>query len=252
MGRLAEGVVGAGRLPEPSEIVAAIQEIVLPKRDLVGLKVLVTAGPTREPIDPVRYLSNRSSGKMGYAIASVATQRGATVTLISGPVSLPAPQNVEVMFVQTAQEMADAVLASVETQDVVIQAAAVADFRPAVVADKKLKKRDDVTAITLEPTVDIAVEVGKRKQPGQTLVGFAAETNDLEANAEAKLVSKNLDLLVANDVTAPGAGFETETNIVTFFQPGQEAESLPLLSKTKVAHELWNRIQMLRRATIES
>lgn len=245
VGRLAEGVVGAGRLPEPADIVVAIRETLAHRGDLAGLNILVTAGPTREPIDPVRFLSNRSSGKMGYAVAAVAAERGAKVTLVSGPVSLPAPPNVEIVRVQTAEEMADAVLGRSDHQDVIVQAAAVADFRPVQVADQKLKKRNGVSAIELKETMDIAAVVGKRKRPGQTLVGFAAETNDLLANAETKITSKNLDLIVANDVTEPGAGFETDTNRVTFLAPGIR-HATPLLSKGEVARELWNQIMRLR------
>ncbi|MBC7804811.1 MAG: bifunctional phosphopantothenoylcysteine decarboxylase/phosphopantothenate--cysteine ligase CoaBC, partial [Akkermansiaceae bacterium] len=250
VGRLAEGVVGPGRLPEPADIVTAIRETLALRSDLAGLRVLVTAGPTREPVDPVRFLSNRSSGKMGYAVAAVAAERGAEVTLISGPVALPPPPGVEVVRVETAEQMADAVLSRSGNCDVVVQAAAVADFRPVQVADQKLKKRNGVSAIELKETMDIAAVVGKQKRPGQTLVGFAAETNELLANAQAKIVSKNLDLIVANDITEPGAGFDTDTNRVTFLRPGAESESRPLLSKTEVAHELWNRVLMLRHATI--
>ena len=246
VGRLAEGVVGAGRLPEPAEIVDAIRAILFPPGDLAGLTVLVTAGGTQEPIDPVRYLGNRSSGKMGYAIAGEAARRGATVTLVSAPVSLTAPASVELVSVTTAEEMADAVIPRAASSDIVVQAAAVADFRPKVVAPDKLKKRDGVSVIELKETLDIAAVVGKHKRPGQILVGFAAETSDVLANAGAKLSAKNLDLLVANDVSEPGSGFGTDTNRVTFLRPGTAPEPLPLLPKSDVARELWDRVTTIR------
>ncbi len=246
VGRLAEGVVGAGRLPEPTEIVDAIRAILFPPGDLAGLTVLVTAGGTQEPIDPVRYLGNRSSGKMGYAIAGEAARRGATVTLVSAPVSLTAPASVELVSVTTAEEMADAVIPRAASSDIVVQAAAVADFRPKVVAPDKLKKRDGVSVIELKETLDIAAVVGKHKRPGQILVGFAAETSDVLANAGAKLSAKNLDLLVANDVSEPGSGFGTDTNRVTFLRPGTAPEPLPLLPKSDVARELWDRVTTIR------
>ena len=246
VGRLAEGVSGVGRLPEPAEILAVVIDTLTKRGDLSGLTVLVTAGPTREPVDPVRYLSNRSSGKMGYAIAQIAAERGATVILVSGPVSLPAPPQVKVVRVETAAEMAHAVLAHAATADIVVQAAAVADFRPATIADHKLKKADGLRVIELAATIDIAAEVGNRKRPHQILVGFAAETNDVLTNAQAKLAAKHLDLIVANDITEPGAGFDTDTNRVTFLRPGTEPESLPLLSKRDVARELWDRVVSLR------
>jgi phosphopantothenoylcysteine decarboxylase/phosphopantothenate--cysteine ligase len=187
---------------------------------------------------------------MGYAVSAVAAERGASVTLVSGPVSLPAPPNVQVVRVESAEQMADAVLTRSHQFDVIVQCAAVADFRPVRVADQKLKKRDGVSVIELKETLDIAAVVGMHKHVGQILVGFAAETNDLLANAATKIASKNLDLIVANDVTEPGAGFETDTNRVTFLRPDTEPEKLPLLSKRDVARELWDRVLTLRRATI--
>ena len=242
VGRLAEGVVGAGRLPEPAEIVKAIRAVLFPPGDLVGIRVLVTAGGTQEPLDPVRYIGNRSSGKMGFAIAAEAASRGASVTLIVASTTAPVPPNIETVRVETAAQMLDAVLSRADAADVVVQCAAVADFRPAHFASDKLKKRDGMTAIALEPTTDIAAEVGQRKRSGQFLIGFAAETSDVLANAHAKLAAKNLDLLVANDVSEVGSGFGTDTNRATFLIPNALPEALPQLPKTEVARELWNRV----------
>lgn len=247
VGRLAEGIVGPGRLAEPPQIVEEVKRVLRTGRDLAGLRVLVTAGPTREPIDPVRFLSNRSSGKMGYAVAEAAAARGAVVTLVTGPVSLPVPPGVaETVRVETAAQMEEAVLSRSDVQDVIVQSAAVADFRPAHAAVQKLKKADGVTALELAHTNDFSVTLGQRKRPGQTLVGFAAETEKLEAHARAKLASKNLDLIVANDVTAPGAGFEVETNVVTFLLPDGAVEPLPQMPKRAVADSIWDRVKVLR------
>ncbi len=212
-GRLAGGDVGAGRLAAPATIVAAVERV-LTEPDFAGLHVLVTAGGTREPIDPVRYLSNRSSGKQGHAIADEAARRGAKVTLVT-TTDRGADAGVDVVRVQTAAEMAHAVLSRSEGCDVVVMAAAVADFRPVSVADRKIKKDVGVPQIVLEPTTDILAALGGRKRPGQTIVGFAAETDDVEANARAKLARKGADLVVANDVAAPNVGFEHDTNAVT-------------------------------------
>ena len=245
-GFLACGDSGAGRMSEPKDIFDAIENILCPKRDLEGLSVLVTAGPTQERIDPVRYISNRSSGKMGYAIAEAAAKRGAKVTLVSGPVKLETPQGVERADILSTQDLYDVMTARCPQMDVVIQAAAPADFTPAVVADQKIKKHGDGDlTITLRQTPDVAAQVGRLKKPGQILVGFAAETNDVLENAEGKLRKKNLDMIVANDVTAPGAGFDVDTNIVTFVT-AQGKETLPCLPKTQVAEELLNRVMKLR------
>jgi len=250
VGRLAEGIVGAGRMAEPAEILEAVTRLLSRAGDLAGLRVLVTAGPTREPVDPVRYLTNRSSGKMGYAVAEAAAARGAAVTLVTGPTALPIPAGVEAVRVETAAQMAEAGLQRAEDCDVVVQAAAVADFRPANPADRKIKKGAGFDAIALEPTQDIAAALGARKRPGQTLVGFAAETDAVEANARKKIANKNLDLIVANDVTAPGAGFEVETNVVTFLTPdGVPPEPLPQMPKRAVADALWDRVLGLRQST---
>ena len=212
-GRLAGGDVGAGRLAEPATIVAAVARV-LTEPDLAGLHVLVTAGGTREPIDPVRFISNRSSGKQGHALAEVAAQRGAKVTLVT-TTERPAGPGVEIVRVQTAAEMEQAVLSRSGGCDVVVMAAAVADFRPVEQAGRKIKKDGGVPRVVLEPTTDILATLGARKHPGQTIVGFAAETDDVLDNARGKLERKGADLIVANDVSAPGTGFEHDTNAVT-------------------------------------
>jgi phosphopantothenoylcysteine decarboxylase/phosphopantothenate--cysteine ligase len=241
VGRLAEGIVGAGRLAEPVEIIEVIRETLARRQDLAGLRVLVTAGPTREAIDPVRFISNRSSGKMGYAIAAAAAARGAMVTLVTGPTKLPVPAGiVETVSVETAAEMETAVLPRAETQDVIVQCAAVADFRPARTAAQKIKKGDGLTVIELAPTNDFSVTLGERKSPGQILIGFAAETENLDSNARAKLARKNLDLIVANDVTKEGAGFDADTNIVTLIPHTGIATPFPVMSKGAVAHAIWD------------
>jgi phosphopantothenoylcysteine decarboxylase/phosphopantothenate--cysteine ligase len=211
-GRLAGGDIGAGRLAEPATIVAAAERV-LTDPDFAGLHVLVTAGGTREPIDPVRFLSNRSSGKQGHAIADEAARRGAKVTLVTTTDRDAAP-GTDLVRVQTAAEMEHAVLSRSDGCDVVVMAAAVADFRPVDAAGHKIKKDAGVPRIVLEPTTDILAALGTRKRPGQTIVGFAAETDDVETNARGKLRRKSADLVVANDVSAPGAGFEHDTNAV--------------------------------------
>jgi phosphopantothenoylcysteine decarboxylase/phosphopantothenate--cysteine ligase len=233
-GRLAGGDVGHGRLASPETIVAAV-DAVLSVPDLAGLRVLITAGGTREPIDPVRFLGNRSSGKQGHAIAIAAVQRGARVALVTTS-ALPVPAGVEVVAVQTAAEMHDAVVSRSADADVVVMAAAVADFRPVAAAEQKLKKADGIPEIRLEPTVDILAALGERKLPGQTLVGFAAETSDVAINAQAKLRAKGADLLVANDVTAAGVGFEHDTNAVVIYGAGGAIAHVELCSKVAVAH----------------
>jgi len=243
-GRLAGGDVGAGRLPEPQEIVeeaarilAATKAAPRADRPLAGRRVLITAGGTREPVDPVRYLSNRSSGRQGHALAEVAFELGARVTLVTTS-ALPAAPGVEVVAVETAADMADAVLSRAETADLVVMAAAVADYRPAVVARTKLHKNDGPPELRLVPTLDILAELGRRRRPGQVLVGFAAETGALAERACAKLEDKDVDLLVGNDVTAEGAGFEHETNAVTLFFRGGARTEIPLQSKQAVARAI--------------
>ncbi|MGH9136257.1 MAG: bifunctional phosphopantothenoylcysteine decarboxylase/phosphopantothenate--cysteine ligase CoaBC [Acidimicrobiales bacterium] len=233
VGRLAGGDVGAGRLAEPATIVRVAERVLGPP-DLAGLKVLVTAGGTREPIDPVRFISNRSSGKQGHAVADDAASRGADVVLVT-TVDRPAVPGVEVVRVDTAAEMADAVLRRSHASDVVIMAAAVADFRPVDPATRKIKKASGVPELTLEPTVDILAALGERKRPGQTIVGFAAETDDVVANAAEKLAKKGADLVVANDVGAPDVGFEHDTNEVVIVSATHEAESVSLSDKRAVA-----------------
>ena len=246
VGPLASGLVGRGRLAELSEILAAIERILVSVQDLAGEVILVTAGPTREPLDPVRYLSNRSSGKMGYAIAEAAGARGARVILVSGPTALVPPQGVDVIHVETAQQMHDAVLAKLTAATVVIKAAAVADYRPKQVAGRKIKKDEAVPQVTLEPTPDILAEVGKRKGR-RILVGFAAETEDLVENARKKLQRKHLDLMVANDVSQPGAGFDADTNAVKILDAQGKVEELPLQSKRSVADRVLDRVAELLR-----
>lgn len=233
-GRLAGGDVGAGRLAAPEVVVAAVEQVLASARDLAGLHVVVTAGGTREPIDPVRFIGNRSSGKQGHALAAEAAARGAKVTLVT-TVGLPVPAGADAVRVETAADMADAVAAVAPGADVVIMAAAVADFRPVRAADRKIKKADGAPEVVLERTVDILAGLGARKPPGQTLVGFAAETDDVRQNAASKLVDKGADLIVANDVTAPGAGFEHDTNrVVILYADGAERE-VPLADKRAVA-----------------
>ena len=245
-GFLACGDTGAGRMSEPKQIFDAIVETLLPRQDMQGLKVVVTAGPTVEKIDPVRYISNRSSGKMGYAIAEAAAKRGADVTLVTGPTRLEIPWGAKAVSIQSTQDLLEAMITHCPQADIVIQAAAPADFTPAVVADQKIKKQGDGDLVlTLRQTPDVAAHVGKMKRSGQTLVGFAAETNDVLQNAEGKLTKKNLDMIVANDVTAPGAGFDVDTNIVTFVTRNG-METLPCLPKKQVADELLDRVMKLR------
>lgn len=245
-GFLACGDTGAGRMSEPKDIFDAIEKLLAMQQDLAGLSVLVTAGPTQERLDPVRFITNRSSGKMGYAIAAAAAARGASVTLVTGPTSLPIPQGVNAVRILSTQELYDQMLALCPKMDVVIQAAAPADFTPETVADQKIKKQgNEPLVIRLTQTPDVAAAVGKTKKEGQTLVGFAAETNDVLQNAQKKLAKKNLDLIVANDVTAPGAGFDVDTNIVTFVtQDG--LEKLPKMKKAEVADTLLDRILRAR------
>ena len=244
-GRLAGGDSGAGRLASPESIVAAATAVLGTARDMEGLHVLVTAGGTREPIDAVRVIANRSSGKQGYAVAAVAAERGARVTLVS-TVEIPAPAGVDVVCVETAEQMKTAVDRVAPTADVVVMAAAVADFRPVRAAGGKLKKRDGAPEIVLEATPDILAGLGESKRPGQVLVGFAAETDDLEANALDKLRRKNLDMVVANDVSAPGVGFGHDTNAVTIWLSTGDRKSVPLASKRAVAVALLDSVVQVR------
>ena len=237
-GHLACGTSGAGRLPEPQAIVEYLEQTIVAAQDLAGLNILVTAAGTREAIDPVRYISNHSSGKMGYAIAQAAIARGAQVTLISGPSNLPVPAKVNFVPVESAKAMHAAALEYFSKADIVIKAAAVADYRPKEVSSQKIKKQADANlTIVLEKNPDILADLGQKKTK-QFLVGFAAETNDLISNAQEKLRKKNLDMIVANDVTLSGAGFNADTNIVKLLYPDGEICSLEQMSKTKVANIL--------------
>lgn len=242
-GPLAGGDVGVGRLAEPADIVAACEAVLTGSMD--GLRVLVTAGGTREPIDAVRYIGNRSSGKQGHAIADEAAARGAAVTLIT-TAARPAAPGVRVVRVDTAAEMEAAVGVEAPSADVVVMSAAVADFRPKVAADGKLKKHEGVPEVILEPTPDILAGLGAAKPAGQTLVGFAAETDDLVANAADKVRRKNLDLIVANDVSAPGVGFEHDTNAVVLLRGDGSREDVPLADKRAVARAVLDAVLDLR------
>jgi phosphopantothenoylcysteine decarboxylase / phosphopantothenate---cysteine ligase len=244
-GRLAGGDVGKGRLAAPVTIVEAVEAALGAGRDLSGLRVLVTAGGTREPIDPVRFVGNRSSGKQGHALAAEAAARGAKVTLVT-TVDLPVPPHSDVIRVETAAEMDEAVHAAGASADVVVMAAAVADFRPAQVAGRKLKKQAGVPEITLEPTPDILAGLATRKRPGQTIVGFAAETDEVRKNAAAKLVAKGIDLIVANDVTAPGAGFEHDTNQVVIMDADGTEREVPLADKRAIARAVFDAVTQRR------
>ena len=247
VGYLACGVTGPGRLPEPQQIVEFIDAFFAKKDgDMVGMKVLVTAAGTREPIDPVRFVGNRSSGKMGYAIAQAAAQRGAEVLLVTGPSALEIPPNVNGVKVESTNELLEACMEAYEKMDVVIKAAAVADYRPRDVADQKIKKKtDDALTVVMDKNPDILKELGARKAH-QILVGFAAETQNLLDNAREKIVKKNLDMIVANDVTAAGAGFNADTNIVKFLFPNGEVRSLEQMAKTQVANILLDTVMELK------
>lgn len=240
-GRLAGGDVGTGRLASPEAIVAACDAVLGQAHDLAGLHVVVTAGGTREPIDPVRFVGNRSSGKQGHALATEAAARGAKVTLVT-TVGLPVPPGADIVRVETAAEMDAAVRDAAAAADVVVMAAAVADFRPARVAARKLKKQAGVPEIVLEPTVDILAGLGAAKRPGQTLVGFAAETDRVRQNAASKLAAKGADLIVANDVTAPGAGFEHDTNQVVILDADGTEHEVPLADKRAIARAVFTAV----------
>ena len=240
-GQLACGTSGKGRLPEPAAIVDEVVRLLEEAPSLAGSHILVTAGGTIEPLDPVRYLGNRSTGRMGYAIAEEAARRGATVTLVSGPSSLPVPVGVSRTMVETAREMREAVLAAYDTADVVIKAAAVADYRPKTVAENKVKKHDGELTLTFVRNPDILLELGAKKK-GQILVGFAAETQNVEQYAREKLKKKNLDLLVANDVSEKDAGFAVETNRVKLFDAEGGMTEYPLMEKRALAGIILDRV----------
>ena len=240
-GRLACGDVGAGKLPDEETLVSYVYRTIAKEKDMKGKKVLVTAGPTKEALDPVRFLSNRSTGKMGYAIAKMAMLRGADVTLVSGPVNIPAPPFVKVVPVESAQEMFEAVRDAAQEQDIIIKSAAVADYRPMTVAEDKIKKTDGDMSIPLERTTDIIKYLGEHKKEGQFICGFSMETRDMLENSSAKLVKKNMDMIVANNVKDEGAGFATDTNkVVMITRDGMK--DLPLMSKEDVADSLLTEI----------
>lgn len=239
-GYLACGDTGEGKMPEPEVLFEAVLRALTPK-DLAGKKVLVTAGPTQEKLDPVRYISNHSTGKMGYAIAAAAVRRGADVTLVSGKVELTPPSGVRVVPIVSAADMAAAVKEVASAQDIIIKAAAVADYRPRVTADEKLKKKDDDLSLELERTEDILAWLGAHRREGQVLCGFSMETEHMLENSLAKLEKKKVDMIVANNLRQEGAGFGTDTNAVTFLTK-KGAEELPLLSKEEVADRLFDRL----------
>lgn len=239
-GELACGTTGPGRLPEPHDILDRTVFYLTPK-DLKDKKILVTAGPTREPIDPVRFISNPSSGKMGFAVAKAAEHRGGKVTLITGPTNLLNPNNVDVIRVNTTKEMALAVFENMAHSDIIIKTAAVSDYRPKVYTEQKLKKEKDELVLSLEKTQDILKEIGRNKNE-QILVGFAAETEDLDKHAEQKLAEKNLDIIVGNIIGYPDSGFGTDTNRVTLFYKDGSKENLPRMPKDDVANILLDRI----------
>jgi phosphopantothenoylcysteine decarboxylase / phosphopantothenate---cysteine ligase len=241
-GRLAGGDVGAGRLADPERIVAAAAGVLAGAGDLAGLRVLVTAGGTREPIDPVRFVGNRSSGKMGYAVAERAARRGAAVDLVTTMGRPAVVSGIEVEHVETADDMARAVMSRFPDCDILVMAAAVADFRPKAVADEKLKKRDGAPEVVLEPTPDVLALVAERKQPGQFLVGFAAETDHVEQHAAEKMGAKRVDMMVANDVSASDAGFEVDTNRAILLYSSGSREETPLLDKGDLADLLLDRV----------
>ena len=240
-GYLACGVTGRGKLPDPADLLQVILHHLAHEKDMTGKRVLVTAGPTQEILDPVRYLTNRSSGKMGYAIAQAAARRGAEVTLVSGPVNLKQLPYVETVYIQSAQEMYDAVVSRAEAQDIIIKAAAVADYRPANVAEDKIKKKDGDMAIPLERTQDIIGHLGQHRRPGQFLCGFSMETRDMVENSRGKLERKNMDMIAANNVKVAGAGFQVDTNQLTLITR-DDLKELPLVSKEAAADLLLDEI----------
>ncbi len=267
VGHLACGTSGVGRMPEPEELVEAVKgylagspcsikvdvandeaEAVYKQPNLAGLKILVTAAGTREPIDPVRYIGNRSSGKMGYAIAETARELGAEVILISGPSALQAPEGVELHKVESAREMRDLVHQHFADSHIVIKAAAVADYRVKNVSDHKIKKNDEELTLVLEKNPDILKELGQIKKPQQVLVGFAAETRNLIEYAQSKLEKKNLDMIVANDVSNPQAGFNVDTNLIKLLKRDGTIEELPLMSKKDLAYIILDRVMQIKAA----
>lgn len=244
-GRLACGDVGAGKMPEPEVLYEHILRCCACEKDMKGLKILVTAGPTQEALDPVRYITNHSSGKMGYSIAKACMLRGADVTLVSGKTSIDPPLFVDTIPVLSARDMYEAVTSRSDSMDIIIKAAAVADYRPCNVSSEKVKKKDGGLSIPLERTDDILRFLGDHKKPGQILCGFSMETENILENSRKKLHSKNLDLIVANNLKVQGAGFETDTNIVTIITPDEVTE-FPIMDKEEVAFRLLDRILSIR------
>ena len=245
IGHLACGTDGVGRLPEPSELVEKIKDYFIECRDLKNKRILITAGGTREPIDPVRYIGNRSSGKMGYALAEEAAKRGAAVTLISGQTYLKASDCIELIRVETAKQMQACVKEKFSDSDIIIMAAAVADYRAAEIAEQKIKKSDDSFIINMVKNPDILFELGQNKNPKQILIGFAAETHNLLTYAQDKLTRKNLDMIIANDVSKKNAGFNTDTNIVKIITRDNSIEDIPLMKKTALASIIIDRAKAL-------
>lgn len=245
-GPLACGYTGKGRMPEPEDISDVLEAILSEQQDLTGLDIVVTAGPTIEDIDPVRYLSNRSSGKMGYAIAARASARGANVTLVTGPTHLNPVPGAKMVYVRSTEQMMRSVEQAMHGADVLIAAAAPADYRPVQFAHSKLKKVDGPPKIEFEETIDILDSVSKNRRPGQTMVGFAAETDDALGFGRRKLREKDLDLIVVNDVSQPGAGFDVDTNQVVLISRTGEVEGLPLLAKSSVADRILTNVKQIR------
>lgn len=240
-GYLACGDTGAGKMPEPEELLQYITKEVAMKKDLADKKIMITAGPTQEAIDPVRYITNHSSGKMGYALAKMAMLRGADVTLISGQTSIAPPPFVNVVNIKSAKDMYEAVLADADEQDIIIKAAAVADYTPAEVADEKMKKKDDEMSIALTRTNDILKYLGEHKKEGQFLCGFSMETQNMISNSRAKLEKKNLDMIAANNVKVEGAGFKGDTNVLTLITKDEEIQ-LDKMTKEEAANIILNKI----------
>lgn len=245
-GYLACGDTGAGKMPEPETLLQYIVQEIGFEKDLKGKKILITAGPTQEKIDPVRYITNHSSGKMGYALAKRAALRGAEVTLVSGQVSIAPPPFVKVVSITSAKDMFDAVTAVSDEQDIIIKAAAVADYRPAVVSDEKMKKKDDQMSIELERTDDILKYLGEHKREGQFLCGFSMETQNMISNSRDKLNKKNLDMIAANNLKVEGAGFKTDTNVLTLITQNEEV-SLDMMSKEDAAGVILDKIISMMR-----
>ncbi|MBR5597102.1 MAG: bifunctional phosphopantothenoylcysteine decarboxylase/phosphopantothenate--cysteine ligase CoaBC [Lachnospiraceae bacterium] len=247
-GYLACGDTGAGKMPEPENLLQYILQEIAYEKDMKGKKILITAGPTQEKIDPVRYITNHSSGKMGYALAKRAALRGAEVTLVSGQVSLTPPPFVKVVSITSTKDMFDAVTKVSEEQDIIIKAAAVADYRPAFVSDEKMKKKDDQLSIELERTDDILKYLGEHKREGQFLCGFSMETQNMISNSRAKLEKKNLDMICANNLKVEGAGFKTDTNVLTLITQNEEV-SLDMMSKEDAAGVILDKILLLQSKT---